>query len=584
MSTDQLEKQRLKYEELEVIEKNITERIQRNPQVFYANYQEYLKIAGCNNIRLKSLIAKENISSNRIYKWKRRIRKRKQTLIQQHEINDFLKRVLQLCNEIEDTANETDLKKEVQKNYSIEENTDELDLDKFDLLLKSINSTYDKHDPSDNGDDFNREYKMFPTNHFNRSKNNTSLLSLKAMDLNLNKIFTRDEHYGDFLNLDSFYNDWLNVMEDASVTFLEFFVATLELFEATDFAYLFESKINRDSEKYKDFIVKLTNKLTCDFRKIYPLIDYDIFESDVVNKSFPHIISAGIKHKVSSTGRTTQNEEEQIFCICCDKFFKNDEKNYVKHLDDTEHLENYKNKGEFLKSEYKLHWICSKLLNDVINRTKSFHERKLAFTAKERSKELQKLTKEYDEPIYTPEEYKQDKRDETLQKKLFRASFNNDNDSSNSEDEEDQKLLNLYNMPLGTDGLPIPKWLYKLQKLDVEYPCEICGNVQYRGYKNYNKHFSEPKHIFGLKCLGVSSNPIVFKGISTIKEVKHLKEELENSGTGVAAAAAAAATTTTTKSANGYKNVTGDVDNKWVIEVEDKNGNVIPASSLLKKK
>ena len=78
-----------------------------------------------------------------------------------------------------------------------------------------------------------------------------------------------------------------------------------------------------------------------------------------------------------------------------------------------------------------------------------------------------------------------------------------DGDEDNSEDEEDAPIYNPKGVPLGWDGKPIPYWLFKLHGLNHFYPCEICGNESYRGRRNFEMHFAEAKHSYGMKCLGI---------------------------------------------------------------------------------
>lgn len=70
-----------------------------------------------------------------------------------------------------------------------------------------------------------------------------------------------------------------------------------------------------------------------------------------------------------------------------------------------------------------------------------------------------------------------------------------------SDDEE--KLYNPLKLPMGWDGKPIPFWLYKLHGLGVEYKCEICSDFAYMGRKNFERHFQESRHAFGMKALGL---------------------------------------------------------------------------------
>lgn len=97
---------------------------------------------------------------------------------------------------------------------------------------------------------------------------------------------------------------------------------------------------------------------------------------------------------------------------------------------------------------------------------------------------------------------------------------------SDDEEDEEEKLYNPKNVPLGWDGKPIPYWLYKLHGLNHEYKCEICGGEVYKGPRNFEKHFQEWKHEHGMKCLGIP-NTRHFHGITTISGAKQLHGKLQ---------------------------------------------------------
>ena len=96
-----------------------------------------------------------------------------------------------------------------------------------------------------------------------------------------------------------------------------------------------------------------------------------------------------------------------------------------------------------------------------------------------------------------------------------------------SDEEGEDKVYNPLKLPLAWDGKPIPYWLYKLHGLGVEYSCEICGNYVYMGRRAFDKHFSEALHIFGLKCLGITSNTHLVREITKIDDAIRLWEKLE---------------------------------------------------------
>lgn len=94
-----------------------------------------------------------------------------------------------------------------------------------------------------------------------------------------------------------------------------------------------------------------------------------------------------------------------------------------------------------------------------------------------------------------------------------------------AEEEGEDFVYNPLNLPLDWNGKPIPLWLYKTQGLGVEYKCEICGGQSYWGRKNYEKHFTEGKHSYGMKCLGVP-NTAHFFDMTSIEDVVRLHEKI----------------------------------------------------------
>lgn len=64
---------------------------------------------------------------------------------------------------------------------------------------------------------------------------------------------------------------------------------------------------------------------------------------------------------------------------------------------------------------------------------------------------------------------------------------------------------------------PIPYWLYNLHGLGIEFKCEICGNYSYWGRRAFERHFSEWRHSYGMKCLRIP-NTVHFKDITSIND------------------------------------------------------------------
>lgn len=104
-----------------------------------------------------------------------------------------------------------------------------------------------------------------------------------------------------------------------------------------------------------------------------------------------------------------------------------------------------------------------------------------------------------------------------------------------ADEDEDEEVHNPLKIPLGFDGKPIPYWMYKLHGLNHEFTCEICGNATYFGRRQFEKHFSEAKHVGGLKALGISSSR-EFNEITGISEALGLWNTLQAKKKAVGAA------------------------------------------------
>eukprot|EP00770_Monocercomonoides_exilis_P011809 MONOS_16833.1-p1 / transcript=MONOS_16833.1 / gene=MONOS_16833 / organism=Monocercomonoides_exilis_PA203 / gene_product=splicing factor 3A subunit 3 / transcript_product=splicing factor 3A subunit 3 / location=Mono_scaffold00607:13377-14765(-) / protein_length=463 / sequence_SO=supercontig / SO=protein_coding / is_pseudo=false len=94
------------------------------------------------------------------------------------------------------------------------------------------------------------------------------------------------------------------------------------------------------------------------------------------------------------------------------------------------------------------------------------------------------------------------------------------------DDDEGSVPYNPKGVPLGWDGKPIPLWLYKLNGLNQEFKCEICGNAVYKGPKNFEKHFQEWRHAHGMRSLKIP-NTLHFHGITKISEAVALYEKMK---------------------------------------------------------
>lgn len=159
----------------------------------------------------------------------------------------------------------------------------------------------------------------------------------------------------------------------------------------------------------------------------------------------------------------------------------------------------------------------AEFLKSTIDSTVANLERKQALTNSERQAEI---AAQQDQDRLTDENLRYGQQSDG-------SSWSKKQKTGDEDDEdEDEVISNPLKLPLGWDGKPIPFWLYKLHGLGIEYTCEICGNTTYRGRKIFDKHFSTPRHIFGLRCLGIEPSQ-AFKGITKIEEANALWDRMK---------------------------------------------------------
>ncbi|CAO1623002.1 unnamed protein product [Parajaminaea phylloscopi] len=165
------------------------------------------------------------------------------------------------------------------------------------------------------------------------------------------------------------------------------------------------------------------------------------------------------------------------------------------------------------KNEYLIHHLASGPLADHCADTRANVERRATLTERERQAEAEEMAR-------TAEESKR------------RRGQNDGADNQDDDDDDDDKEDKIYNpkkLPLGWDGRPIPVWLYKLHGLGVEFRCEICSDFVYQGRKNFDRHFTESRHAFGMRALGLP-NTKHFHGVTSIEDAMHLADKLKKQG------------------------------------------------------
>lgn len=350
-------------------------------------------------------------------------------------------------------------------------------------------------------------------------------------------MFTGEEAFGRYFDLTTLHDEYMNLpgMRDAKkVTYLQY----LDIFDQFAPPRCIITRQNKMTDAYFSYVGNLAEYLENFMRKTKPLEDLDRlfktfdqeFDMFWEQDKLPgwSISQLGQASGGTSAGPKTEGTGEGVWCDDCEKEFKNDNV-YKAHLTGKKHIKNSEDRqkktvngnvntgvpsrpvntasGQRLKEraiaerEHRVRKLVSAMKTERED-TRVNVERKAGMTDRERQQELAALFAEDEEVIGS-------RRDKEAE-----------------EEEGDEKFYNPLKLPLAWDGKPIPFWLYKLHGLGVEFPCEICGNYVYMGRRAFEKHFSEARHIYGLKCLGIT-NTGLFREITGIDEATKLWDKIK---------------------------------------------------------
>ncbi|EEQ28967.1 spliceosome-associated protein [Microsporum canis CBS 113480] len=376
--------------------------------------------------------------------------------------------------------------------------------------------------------DFHRRYPNEPVENLEKAyrqgsgENDTAIQDIENM-------FTGEESLGQFFDLTKLHELYLNLPGVKRLTYLQY----LDLFDVFTQPELPVKRANKLTDQYFNYVGELAAYLESFIKRSNPLEPLDeLFAS--LDTEFAELWEAkklpGWNEESQSkngTGPKTEGSGEGIWCPDCEKEFTN-ENVYKNHLKGKKHIRAAEakrgdanpesqqpkagdNKDAILRGlkeravAEREHRITSltKALKDERQATRVNVERKQGMTERERQMELDALFADTGDSRTGP------RRD------------------SDSESDSDDKVYNPLKLPLAWDGKPIPYWLYKLHGLGVEFPCEICGNFVYMGRRAFDKHFSEARHIYGLRCLGITQQTSLFREIVKIDEALRLWESLE---------------------------------------------------------
>lgn len=374
-------------------------------------------------------------------------------------------------------------------------------------------------------------------------------------------MFTGEEGFGRFFDLTMLHEEYLNlpgVKGARKLTYLQY-LDNFDVFTPPQCPITRQDKI---TDEFFAYVGSLAQYLEGFMRRIKPLEDHDKlflqFDEAFERAWEENTVSGWGKDAAQanggdSNGPMTEGTGEGVWCADCEKEFKNDNV-YKAHLTGKKHIKNAEARkagangdatiangtavvpptsAQRLKEkaiasrEHRIRSLANAMKTEREN-TRVNVERKAGMTDRERQQELAAL-------------YEEDQV-------MTNGGYGHDGEE---DDDDEEKVYNPLKLPLAWDGKPIPFWLYKLHGLGVEFPCEICGNYVYMGRRAFEKHFSESRHVYGLKCLGITQTGL-FREITKIEEAERLWEKIQ------------------AEKAEKAERGTG------VVEMEDSEGNVMP--------
>ncbi|KAK4996571.1 Pre-mRNA-splicing factor sap61 [Elasticomyces elasticus] len=399
----------------------------------------------------------------------------------------------------------------------------------------------------------------------------------------IDNMFTGEEAFGKFLDLNPLYDQFLNlpgVKGVKHVTYLTY-LTLFDIFTPPDCPV---RRLDKMTETYFDYVRALASYLQSFMRKIKPLEDLDrlfttfdqefsqLWEQDNVPGWETNELSAKAGPIIEGTG-------EGVWCADCEKTFKTDGV-YKGHLAGRKHIraaEARKARGD---TQGRFPEECRTLPVEQVHIELEMYIRIYAYlrsgtdgSANSKGPPVQRLKEravaELEFRVRKLASAMQTEREDTrvnVERKqgmtdreraqeiaaLYAESSAPAGQGKDDEDDSDGEkgTYNPLKLPLAWDGKPIPFWLYKLHGLGVEFPCEVCGNFVYMGRRAFDKHFSEHRHIHGLKCLGIT-NTSMFREITGIEDATNLWAKMEREAKGRQA-------------------------DENVVEMEDGFGNVMP--------
>ncbi|KAL1990014.1 hypothetical protein VTN49DRAFT_7211 [Thermomyces lanuginosus] len=372
--------------------------------------------------------------------------------------------------------------------------------------------------------DFHKRYPNEPVESLEKAYKRRPPGEREPFAPDIDSMFTGEEMYGQYLDLIQPHEEYLNLPGVRRISYMQY-IDQFDIFTPPQMPLKRHVKL---SDAYFQYVGNLASYLESFIRRVRPLEDLDkLFAS--WDEEFEKLWAAkevpGWGPEKAANGPAqpkTQGTGEGIWCPDCEKEFSN-ENTYKHHLSGKKHIRAAEAKKANGNSEPKPGPISA-----MDASLRSLKERAVA-EREHRIRCLTKALKSEREATRVNVERKQGMTERERQMEIEALLADNEpgRKDEESEEEGEGKIYNPLKLPLAWDGKPIPYWLYKLHGLGVEFPCEICGNFVYMGRRAFDKHFSEARHLYGLRCLGITSQTNLFREITKIEDALKLWEKLE---------------------------------------------------------
>lgn len=425
----------------------------------------------------------------------------RERLNRDHQIAGFLGRIQDQSKRLLDIYQDADgtRSREIQSISTGEP------LEEFYKQLGEIKSFHQKY-PNEQVENLERAYKK------------KTPAEGETMTSEIDNMFTGEEAFGRFLDLTTIHELYLNLPGIKRLTYLQY----LDAFDI----FTPPKRADKMTDQYFAYTGELANYLESFMKRTRPLENLDkLFAS--FDEDFEKAWAADEipGWKLENPASDAAASGDGIWCADCEKDFKN-ENVYKNHLTGKKHIRaadaraarQAETDGEDRDSQKR--GVSTLRLKERAIADREYRVRRLAAAmSQERSDTRVNV------------ERKQGMTERERQMELDALFADNSVDApaggdSDSESDSDEKIYNPLKLPLAWDGKPIPFWLYKLHGLGVEFPCEICGNFVYMGRRAFDKHFNEARHIYGLKCLGIT-NTTLFREITGIEDALKLWDKIQ---------------------------------------------------------